>query len=82
MMSLTITDEVLYASRMTEAELQREVAVLLFQQEKITLARAASLAGMDQIRFQHLLASREIPIHYDVEDFESDIRTLRELGRL
>ena len=81
-MALTIADDVLYASRMTEDEMRREIAVLLFQQEKITLARAANLAGMDQLRFQHLLASREIPLHYDIEDFEQDLQTLRELGRL
>jgi predicted HTH domain antitoxin len=34
------------------------------------------------MRFQHLLASRGIPVHYDVAEFEADLDTLRELGRL
>jgi predicted HTH domain antitoxin len=28
------------------------------------------------LRFQHLLASRGIPVHYDVADFEADLATL------
>jgi predicted HTH domain antitoxin len=31
---------------------------------------------------QHLLASRQIPVHYDVTDFEEDLDTLQRLGRL
>jgi predicted HTH domain antitoxin len=37
---------------------------------------------MTQLQFQHLLASRQIPIHYDIEDLEADIKTLREIGQL
>ncbi|NES25218.1 MAG: UPF0175 family protein, partial [Symploca sp. SIO3E6] len=25
---------------------------------------------------------RQIPVHYDIEDFEQDIKNLREMGRL
>ena len=72
----------LFRSRMTEAEMRQEIAVMLFQKEKLTLAQASRFAGMNRIAFQHLLASRQIPVHYDVEDFEQDIKNLREMGRL
>jgi predicted HTH domain antitoxin len=81
-MSITILDEILTTTRMTEAEMQQEIAVMLFQKEKLTLAQASRFAGMNRIAFQHLLASRQIPVHYDVEDFEKDIKNLREMGRL
>lgn len=81
-MSIIISDELLAATRMTEAEMRQEIAVLLFQKEKFTLAQAGRFAGMHRVAFQHLLASRQIPIHYDVEDFEQDIKNLREMGRL
>lgn len=81
-MSVTIPDDVLLASRMSEAELRQEIAVMLFQKERITLAQGSRLADMDRLRFQHLLASRGIPMHYDVAEFEADLETLRELGRL
>jgi predicted HTH domain antitoxin len=37
------------------------------------------MAGMTVWAFQQLLASREIPVHYDVEDYEEDLTTLKEL---
>jgi predicted HTH domain antitoxin len=80
-MSVIIPEEVLVATRMTEAELRQEIAVLLFQKEKLTLAQAARLAGMSRLQFQHLLASRQIPLHYDVAEFEEDMRTLEAMGQ-
>jgi predicted HTH domain antitoxin len=80
-MSVTIPDDILQAARMSDAELRQELAILLFQQERLTLAQASRLAGMDLLRFQHLLASRGASVHYDLEDFEQDLSTLRALGR-
>ena len=80
-MSVVIPDEILHTARMTEAELKQEIAVMLFEKEKLTLGQASHLAGINQLQFQHLLASRQIPVHYDVEDLEADIKTLRKLGR-
>lgn len=81
-MSVIISDEILATTRMNEPEMRQEVAVMLFQREKLTLAQASRFAGMHRVAFQHLLASRHISIHYGVEDFEQDIQNLREIGRL
>jgi predicted HTH domain antitoxin len=81
-MSIVISDDLLAATRMTEAEMRQEIAILLFQKEKFTLAQASRFAGMHRVAFQHVLASRHIPVHYGVGDFEQDIENLRELGRL
>ena len=81
-MGLTFSEDLLLATGMTERELRVEVAVMLFAKDKLTMEQAAGLSGMPRLNFQHLLASRDICIHYDVEDFEDDLRTLRELGRL
>jgi predicted HTH domain antitoxin len=81
-MTVVIPDEVLHAIHMTPGELMQEVAILLYQREKLTLGQASRLAQMSQLQFQFLLASRQIPVHYDVADFDADLKTLRELGRL
>lgn len=81
-MGVIIPDEILQATRMTAEELRQEIAVLLFQKDKLTLAQASRLAGMSRLQFQHLLASRQIPVHYDVAEFEEDLKTLSGLGRL
>lgn len=81
-MSVTIPDDVLEAAQMSEAELRQEIAVLLFERERLTLAQAAPLATMDRLRFHGLLGGRGISMHYDVAEFEEDLNTLRELGRI
>ncbi|MGH8611653.1 MAG: UPF0175 family protein [Gammaproteobacteria bacterium] len=80
-MSLVIPDEVLHSARMSAAELSQEIALLLFQKDKLTLGQASRLAGMNHFQFQHLLASRHISPHYDLAEFEEDLQTLQELRR-
>lgn len=81
-MSVTISDDVLQAAHMDEAELRQELALALFERDRLTLAQAAHFAGMERLRFQHLLASRGLCQHYDVSEFEADLETLRDLGRI
>lgn len=79
-MLIQVSDELLQATHMSEVELRREIAIMLFQQEKLTLGQASALAGMSQGQFQHLLASRRIPIHYGVAELEEDLKTLQDLS--
>ncbi len=81
-MSIVIADEIMQSTRLTAAELTQELALALFQREKLTLGQASRLAGMSQWQFQQLLGSRDIPIHYGVADFEADLRTLEELRQV
>ena len=67
---------------MSKNELLQEIAVMLFQKDKLTLGQASRMSGISQLQFHHLLASRQIPLHYDVDDFETDLTTLRTIGRL
>ena len=78
-MSVVIPDEILHAAQMTAEEFKQEIAIFLFEKNKLTLAQASRLAGVSRLQFQHLLASREIPVHYDVAEFEEDLRTLQKL---
>lgn len=77
-MAVTISDDVLAAAHISELELKREVAVTLFQQERLTLAQASRLAEMNQLEFQAVLADRQIPIHYGIEEFREDMKTSRQ----
>jgi len=80
--ALEIPREVLHATRMTPDELRSELAVSLFQQGKLSFGKARELTGLSIWAFQQILGSRDIPIHYDENDFADDIRTLRDLDRL
>ncbi|MCK4527517.1 UPF0175 family protein [candidate division WOR-3 bacterium] len=81
-MSIEIPREVIHATRMTPQELKQELSIYLFQQGRLSFGKAREMAGMTVWAFQQLLGSREIPIHYKVEDYEEDLTTLGELGRL
>ncbi|MBI3491043.1 MAG: UPF0175 family protein [Acidobacteria bacterium] len=80
-MPVTISDDVLAAAHLSEAELRRELAVALFREERLTLAQASRLAAIDQLAFQAVLADRKIPIHYGIEEFDEDLRTIDALER-
>jgi predicted HTH domain antitoxin len=80
-MPVTITDDVLAAAHLSEPELRRELAVALFREERLTLGQASRLAEMDQLAFQAVLADRKIPVHYGVDEFREDLRTLGALDR-
>jgi len=54
----------------------------LFQQGKLSFGKAREMADMTAWAFQQYLGAREIPVHYDVQDYEQDLATLKELGRL
>jgi predicted HTH domain antitoxin len=73
-MSLVIDSEIVKASGLSEEQLLVEVVLLLFQQGKISLGKAAELLKMSQISLQKLMAERGICIHYDVAEFQEDIQ--------
>lgn len=79
--SIEIPREILHVVRMTPEDLRTELAVYLFQQGKLSFGKAREMAGMTAWTFQQLLGSRGIPVHYDVEDYEQDLLTLKELRR-
>ncbi len=78
-MKQLIPDDIIEATGMSEDEIKTEIAIHLFQLEKITLSQASRLAGLPRLQFQHLLSSRSIPIHYGIEDFERDVETIKRL---
>ncbi|MDJ0560951.1 MAG: UPF0175 family protein [Microcystis sp. M53599_WE4] len=84
-MTLVISQEVIKASGLSEDELLKEIVVMLFQQDKISLGKASELLGINQIKFQkfqRMLSERGICIHYDVAEFQQDIKHLKEKGWL
>ena len=80
--TLEIPREVTYATRMTLDELRKELAIHLFEEGKLSFGKARSLAAMTIWEFQQLLGSRGIVVHYDIEDYEEDLETLKRLGRI
>ncbi|MBK6931482.1 MAG: UPF0175 family protein [Saprospirales bacterium] len=76
-----IEDSVLEAARMSEQELKVELAVMLYAQNRLSFGQARKLAGMGYFEFEKLLFDRNIPAHYDVEEFKEDLKTIELLRR-
>ena len=53
-----------------------EMALGLFRDEKATLEQAAKVSGLSIPLFMRELGKRQIPLHYDVQDFEKDLAVL------
>ena len=78
-MTVTLPEGIPALQKMTEAELQQELALSLYGSRRITIVQAADVAMLNLFEFQALLRDRQIPQHYDEGDFEKDLRVLREL---
>lgn len=78
-MTIEISDTIIRQSGLSQQELKLELAVVLFQREKITLGQASKMADLHQFEFQKELSKRKIPIHYNVEDFERDLQTIKSI---
>lgn len=80
LMTIKISDQLINQIGMTNQELMLELAIMLFQEEKVTLALASQVANLHQMPFQKELAKRKIPIHYGIEEFDEDMKTLEKLN--
>ena len=78
-MSLVIADDLIQASGLSEQELLLEIVLMLFHQDKISLGKASEIMGLYWSQFQQLLADQNLYIHYDVAEFQEDLKTLQEM---
>jgi predicted HTH domain antitoxin len=76
-MTLTLPE-----TKFSEGELKQELALSLYAARKVTIIQAVHIAGIGFFEFQGLLKERQIPQHYDAEDLEQDMRTIRELREI
>lgn len=81
-MSVTISDDLMAATPLSSRQMAVELALELYQREKLSLGKAAEMAGMERFDFQVLLGERGLYLTLDVDDLEEDLATLRSLGQL
>ena len=75
--TITVPQDIVQALRLppdaVAAELQRELAVALYQRGILSSGKAAALAEMTRWEWEELLGARKIPRHYADEDLGQDI---------
>ncbi|MEL6590591.1 MAG: UPF0175 family protein [Bacteroidota bacterium] len=77
-MTLNISDDIIRQSGLKEEELILALATQLYAEERLSLGQARNMCGLSHIAFQKELAKRKISIHYDVEDLEADLKTIKQ----
>ncbi|AYQ33491.1 UPF0175 family protein [Runella sp. SP2] len=75
-MTLVIPDEILLEARLSPSELRVELAVYLYEKKRISIGKARKMAGLSLIDFQKALTQRNVYIHYDVIELETDLKNL------
>ena len=62
----------------SEPEFRLELAIVLYQELKVPAGKAAEIAGISRMEFWEELGKRNIPLNYDVADFEQDVQNIRQ----
>ena len=80
-MTLTIPDDTLEATGLTERELRIEIACRLYDAGKLAFGPAERLAGLGRTEFEEALIQRGIVVYpITLDEVEADLRTLQSLG--
>jgi predicted HTH domain antitoxin len=76
-LTLEVPKEVVEAMRLPqmeiEAELRKELAVILYRRGVLSLGKARLLAKMSRRDFIDLLGQRDVPRHFTEDDLNSDL---------
>lgn len=75
-MDLLIKDEILKKAEITAEELLIEIAVHLYDTERLSMGQARNLAQLDLVSFQKELSKRNVYLKYEIEDLETDLKNL------
>lgn len=75
-MIITIPDERIKAAQISASELLLDIAVYLYDKERLSLGQARKLAGLDIVSFQRALAERDVFIKYNLDDLNRDIQNM------
>lgn len=77
--NVELPDAVLAGTGLTPELARLEVAVALYRDRKVSMGRAAQIAGIPRPQFQQELGQRDVTMNYDVRDFESDLVAIEKL---
>ncbi len=79
--SVKFPADILLTLNETEKELEQQLriilAVKLYNQQKITIGKAAQISGLTKLKFETLLAENNIPIsNLTIYDIRNDVEKL------
>lgn len=75
---IVIPENMLASSGKTETEIRLAFAIFMYSELKASAGKAAQFAKIPRIEFWEELGKRNIPINYDIPDFEQDLENIRQ----
>ena len=80
--SIDFPSDIFLALNETEGEIKQRIkislAIRLYKLQKLTIGKAAQVAGLSRLQFETILSENEIPIsNLTIEDVISDIEKLK-----
>ena len=75
-MTVEVPNAALGAHRFSNEEARIDYAIGLYSGRKVSMGKAAKIAGIGYIAFMRELGDRGICLNYGVEDLEHDLATL------
>lgn len=57
-------------------EALKSIAIELYREGKISMGKAAEIAGVSKIEMMGILREKEVPLQYSEEDLEEDLKAL------
>ena len=78
-MRIEIPDEVFRSFNFSEAEFRTELAMWLYEKKIMSLMQAARFASLNILEFQQAMEKKGVMLHYEMEDYETDMNTLKKI---
>jgi predicted HTH domain antitoxin len=77
-MLINIPDNITEVKAVSQGDIVLALAIQLYVDEEVSLAKAADIAGLSQFDFQKLLATKNIPLRYNTGDLERELETVKQ----
>lgn len=81
--NIEIPENVIKMLGLREAEIsdmiKKELAAYFFQRSLLSFGQARQFAGLSVWDFLELLRERKIPLHYDMMEYEEDLKIIGEI---
>jgi predicted HTH domain antitoxin len=61
----------------SQTDIVLALAIQLYVDEEVSLAKAAEMAGMNRFEFQKLLADKNIPLRYNLDDLDREMDAVK-----
>lgn len=75
-MTIQVADHLVAGLNLTEDQIKFALALGFYIDDRVSLGKAAELAGISKSAFLDELGKRRIPVRYDLEDLANDLKTI------